>query len=109
MIEVETNENMRASINQRWNDGDNLNQINACLKLPSSPLRQTDVRVATVHEQQARQEAKLRDRVVGRVARLQALLAGQSDADVRRLDHRHVVGAVADRERDGAELDLGER
>jgi hypothetical protein len=44
------------------------------------------VRVAAVHEQQARQKAKLRDRVVGRVARLQTLLARQPDADMRRLE-----------------------
>ena len=53
-----------------------------------------------VDEQQPLQEGELGDRVVGTSNRLHPLVARHADADVRLLDHRHVVGAVADRERD---------
>lgn len=41
---------------------------------------------------------ELSDGVVGVVDRLAALLAHDADADVRCLDHSHVIGAVADGE-----------
>ena len=64
-------------------------------------LRGAPVVPAPVHEQQPLEEAELRDRKVGGVDRLAALLARDADADVRLLDHADVVRAVADRERDG--------
>ena len=60
------------------------------------------VHVAPLHQQQLAQVAELRERKVGRVGRLHPLLPRDADADVGRLDHRHVVGAVADGERHGA-------
>lgn len=39
---------------------------------------------------------------------MEALDAGYADADVRRLDHGDVVGAVADREEDRFEVSLYE-
>ena len=62
------------------------------------------VRPVAVHQQQALEEAELADGVVGRVYRLQTLLACNADTDLGRLDHRHVIGTVADGQRDGLEL-----
>ena len=60
---------------------------------------QAEVRHVAVHEEQAHEEPELRDDVVGGVGCLAALLARDAHAHVRGLDHRHVVRAVADRER----------
>jgi hypothetical protein len=54
-------------------------------------------------EQQPRQEPKLRNGIVRRVHSLETLLARDTHANVSRLDHAHVVGAVSDRERHHAE------
>ena len=51
-----------------------------------------------VDEQQPLQEGELGDRVVGAAHRLHPLVARHADADVRLLDHRHVVAAVANRQ-----------
>ena len=47
--------------------------------------------------QQLPQELELCDRVVSSENGLPAFQAGNADADVRRLNHRHIVGTVADR------------
>lgn len=39
---------------------------------------------------------------------MQTLHAADADAHVRGLDHRHVVGAIADRERDALHAELDE-
>ena len=49
---------------------------------------------------------KLCDGEVRGVGRLQALVAGDADADVGFLDHGHVVGAVADGQADVARVRL---
>ena len=56
------------------------------------------------HKKRVRKKERtnLRDRIVGRVDGLETFLARDSDADVRGLDHAHVVRAVADSERHGA-------
>ena len=56
--------------------------------------------VPSVHQQEPLQEPKLRERKVRGHHSLHALLPRDADADVRRLDHAHVVGAVADGQRD---------
>ena len=61
--------------------------------------RHPPVVIPPLREEELAQEAELRDRVVRRVDRLHALLPRDAHADVRRLYHRDVVGAVADRER----------
>lgn len=53
-----------------------------------------------MHQQQLLQEPKLTDRDVRRPRGLESLDARDTDADVRGLDHRDVVGAVANREED---------
>ena len=57
-------------------------------------------------EDQPLQEAELADGVVGRHDGLPTFLAGDADADVGLLDHGHVVGAVADRQRHDVEAVL---
>lgn len=52
-------------------------------------------------EEELREKAELPDGVVGRHGRLRAFEAGDADADVRLLDHRDVVGTVANGERHG--------
>lgn len=59
-------------------------------------LRAPLVRVPPVPHQQLRQVAELYNAEVGRQARLLALLAHDPHPDVRSLDHRHVVAAIAD-------------
>jgi hypothetical protein len=66
--------------------------------LTQDQLRQPAIAPCTVDKQQLLQEPELRDREVGRACGLQALQARDTDADVRGLDHTHVIGAVADRE-----------
>jgi hypothetical protein len=61
-----------------------------------------------VDEEELLEEAKLADGDVGRARRLQALDAGDADADVGGLDHRDVVGAVANGEEDGLAVLLDE-
>ena len=57
-----------------------------------------DARVVeiAVHEQETLQELELGEGEVGRYRCTSALFAVQTDANVRLLDHGHVVGAVAD-------------
>ena len=54
--------------------------------------------LTAVDEEEAAEEAELADREIGVIHRLHPLLANDADADVPRLDHRDVVGAVANRE-----------
>ena len=54
------------------------------------------VAVATVHEDEPRHVTKLRNAEIGCKRRLHALLALDAYADVRRLDHAHIVTTVAD-------------
>ena len=49
-----------------------------------------------MHEQEVGEEPELADGVIGREHRGATLPAADADADVRSLDHAHVVGAVAD-------------
>jgi hypothetical protein len=67
------------------------------------------LREAAVDEEQAREVLELAQREVGGVRGLDALAADDADADVRLLDHAHVVRAVADRQRDLADVLLDER
>jgi len=50
-----------------------------------------------MHKQQLPQIFELCDRVIGRACRLQTFDPGNSDADVGTLDHRNVIGAIANR------------
>lgn len=59
------------------------------------------VRPSAVDQQQPLQEPELSQRIVGRQRRLVTLLPGNAHPNVRLLDHRHVVGAVADGQRHG--------
>jgi hypothetical protein len=61
--------------------------------------REAVLRQRAVHEQQAREEAELGDGKVRVVHSLAALLAGNADANVSRLQHGHVIGAVANGQR----------
>ena len=61
------------------------------------------IRPVTMHEQQTLEEAELRNRIVGRVDSLQALLAGDAHTNVCGLNHGHVVGAIADCKRHGVQ------
>ena len=54
------------------------------------------VRVPAVDEQQLGDVRELREREVSRERSLHALLAHDADAGARRLDHGHVVAAIAD-------------
>lgn len=56
---------------------------------------------AAVDQQQPLQVAKLGNTVIGSEHRLQTFLATDADADVGRLDHRHVVGTITDGQRNG--------
>ena len=51
-----------------------------------------------MHEEQRAQELELADGEVGRIHTLAPLLADDAHTDVARLDHRHIVGAIADGE-----------
>ena len=51
-----------------------------------------------MHEEQRAQELELSDGEVGRIDTLAPFLADDAHADVARLDHRHVIGAIADGE-----------
>eukprot|EP00162_Nutomonas_longa_P015390 comp22295_c0_seq1/m.53329 comp22295_c0_seq1/g.53329 ORF comp22295_c0_seq1/g.53329 comp22295_c0_seq1/m.53329 type:complete len:553 (+) comp22295_c0_seq1:926-2584(+) len=64
------------------------------------------VRPAPVDQQQRRKEAELANRVVRGPHSLGAFLAFNTNAQMCRLDHRHIVRAVADRERDIVEIVL---
>ncbi|KAG7832737.1 hypothetical protein KL943_004678 [Ogataea angusta] len=70
--------------------------------------RQPLVRPRAVHEQQLLEVLELADRKVCAACGLHAFHAADADADVRGLDHRHVVGAVADRQQQRALLALHE-
>jgi len=61
-----------------------------------------------MNEEELLEEAELADGDVGRPSGLQALVTRDTNADVRRLDHRDVVSAVADGEEDGLEVLLDE-
>lgn len=51
--------------------------------------------IVAVHQQHALQHRKVGERKVGAQRRLSALLAHNAEADVRLLDHRHIVRTVA--------------
>ena len=61
-------------------------------------VRDTLVRPPTVDEQQLREETELAKRVVCRHRCLRTFMSKETTADVRLLNHRHVVRAVTDRE-----------
>jgi hypothetical protein len=62
-----------------------------------------------VQQQQAHQEAELPKREISGLHCCAPLPAADAHADVCCLDHGHVVGAVADRQRDSARLALQQR
>mmetsp|Transcript_30701 Transcript_30701/g.77026 ORF Transcript_30701/g.77026 Transcript_30701/m.77026 type:complete len:361 (+) Transcript_30701:278-1360(+) len=59
-----------------------------------------------VHQEQTLQEAELTDRVVRAESSLHTFLAANTDTDLSSLNHGHVVGTVAHRQRDLAHLAL---
>lgn len=70
------------------------------VKKISQKLAHAIVRPSAVHQQQTFQVPELSDRIVAGQDGLHSLLAGDADTDVGRLNHGHVVGSVADGQRD---------
>ena len=62
-------------------------------------MTHANVVVASVLQHQQPQVLELSNGIVGRVDRLHALLAFDAHANVRLLDHGHVVGAIANGQR----------
>src|SRR5262245_51957820 len=67
-------------------------------EIEDSP-REAIVAPMPVYQQQSFQEPESSDSKIGRHHRLHSLLSANPDPDVGRLDHRHVVGPVPDRQR----------
>jgi len=67
---------------------------------PEQEFAHAHVRPVPVNQQEPLKESELGKRVVGRPSCLETLPACDTDADVRGLDHPHVVGAIADRKCD---------
>eukprot|EP00754_Rhynchopus_humris_P012111 Rhum_TRINITY_DN14266_c21_g1::Rhum_TRINITY_DN14266_c21_g1_i1::g.78967::m.78967 len=73
-------------------------QHDVLVEREADALREPELRVPPVHREQALQVPETGDRVGGRQLGRASLHADDADADVRHLDHRHVVAAVADGE-----------